>query len=201
MTATGRHYRVLASHSLSIYRFDTRYRYIEMTPPRPAPSPTRLLSRGDLRLLALALLGEQPRHGYELMQHVSELFARAYTPSAGTMYPLLASFEQAGWVLGEDDAGRRRFHITDTGRAELLARRDEVKAAQHRAWHRARDIAKADMPPALRDALRQFKVALVRHHGRWVDGEAEQVADYLLRATALLNGQPVTPPDSSTPPA
>jgi DNA-binding PadR family transcriptional regulator len=104
-----------------------------MTPPRPTPATTRLLSRGDLRLLVLALLGDQPRHGYELIQHVSELFVRAYTPSAGTMYPLLASFEQAGWVLAEDDAGRRRFRITESGRAELLARRDEVKAAQHRA--------------------------------------------------------------------
>lgn len=175
-----------------------------MTPPRPTPATTRLLSRGDLRLLVLALLGDQPRHGYELIQHVSDLFARAYTPSAGTMYPLLASFEQAGWVLAEDDAGRRRFRITDSGRAELLARRDEVKAAQHRAWHRAREIAKADMPPDLRDALRQFKGALVRHHGRWQEGEAAQVAALLLQAAALLNGQPPVPaasPEPATPPA
>lgn len=175
-----------------------------MTPPRPAPATTRLLSRGDLRLLVLALLGDQPRHGYELIQHVSELFVRAYTPSAGTMYPLLASFEQAGWVLAEDDAGRRRFRITESGRAELLARRDEVKAAQHRAWHRAREIAKADMPPDLRDALRQFKSALVRHHGRWQEGETTQVSALLLQAAALLNGQPPAPaesPEPATPPA
>lgn len=175
-----------------------------MNPPRPASRPARLLSRGDLRLLALALLAEQPRHGYELIQHVSDLFARAYTPSAGTMYPLLASFEQAGWIVGEDDSGRRRFQITDAGRAELLARHDEVKAAQHRAWHRARDIAKADMPAPLRDALRQFKGALVRHHGRWRDGETEQVAELLLRAAALLNGPPAGSTESTeptTPPA
>ena len=160
-----------------------------------------MLSRGDLRLLVLALLGDQPRHGYELIQHVSELFVRAYTPSAGTMYPLLSSFEQAGWVQGEDDAGRRRFHLTEAGRAELQARDEEVRAAQHRARHRARDVARAHLPPALRDAMHQFKGALLRHHGRWQDGEADQVAALLLRATALLNGQPVEPPEPATPPA
>ena len=63
--------------------------------PRRNGQP-RVLSRGDLRLLVLALIGEQPRHGYELMQLISNQFMQAYTPSAGTMYPLLASFEQAG---------------------------------------------------------------------------------------------------------
>lgn len=160
-----------------------------------------MLSRGDLRLLVLALLAEQPRHGYELIQHVSDLFARVYTPSAGTMYPLLASFEQAGWVDAQDDAGRRRFHITAAGQAELRARADEVKAAQHRARHRARDVAKAALPPPLRDAMRQFKGALLHHHGRWTDAEAEQVAAHLLRAVALLNGQPAAPTRTPTPPA
>ncbi len=164
-----------------------------------------MLSRGDLRLLVLALLAEQPRHGYELIQHISERFVRAYTPSAGTMYPLLASFEQAGWVRAEDDAGRRCFHITDAGRDELHARRDEVKAAQHRAHHRVREIAKAALPAPIRDALRQFKSALLRHHGHWREGEAEQAAAHLLRAAALLNGQTLESPapstDTSTPPA
>lgn len=166
-----------------------------------APSSTRMLTRGDLRLLVLALLAEQPRHGYELIQHISELFVRAYTPSAGTMYPLLASFEQAGWIRAEDDAGRRCFHITGTGRDELHARRDEVKAAQHRARDRAREIAKAALPLPLRDAMRHLKGALLRHHGQWREGEAEQVAEHLLRAVALMNGQPPQSPDTSTPPA
>jgi len=97
--------------SLSTYRYIVCalvYRYIEMSRassprtrstdsavPRRNGQP-RVLSRGDLRLLVLALIGEQPRHGYELMQLISNQFMQAYTPSAGTMYPLLASFEQAG---------------------------------------------------------------------------------------------------------
>lgn len=46
--------------------------------PRRNGQP-RVLSRGDLRLLVLALIGEQPRHGYELMQLISNQFMQAYT--------------------------------------------------------------------------------------------------------------------------
>ena len=69
------------------------------------------LASGDLRLLVLALIGEQPRHGYELMQLISNQFMEAYTPSAGTMYPLLASFEQAGWIEAEEVDGKRIFRM------------------------------------------------------------------------------------------
>ncbi len=165
-----------------------------VSPSRPA----RPLSRGDLRLLVLALIAEQPRHGYELIQHVSALFVGAYTPSAGTMYPLLASFEQAGWVRADDEGGRRRFHITKAGQAELTARADDVRQAQHRAHHRAREIAKAAMPLPLREGLREFKQALLHHHGRWADGEAQAVAALLRQAAQLLNAAPAAAsPDSN----
>ena len=162
-----------------------------MTVPRPPSRPARALTRGDLRLLVLALLAEQPRHGYELIQHVSELFVRAYTPSAGTMYPLLASFEQLGWIVAEEEGERRRFRITEAGLAERQARAVEIRAAQQRAYCRAREIAKAALPSPLREALRQFKRALLHHHGRWQPGEAEQVADHLQRAAErLMDGPP-----------
>ncbi|KAF1014220.1 MAG: Transcriptional regulator YqjI [Stenotrophomonas maltophilia] len=168
--------------------------------PRRGGSP-RMLTRGDLRLLVLALIGEQPRHGYELIQHIAALFAQVYTPSAGTMYPLLANFEQAGWITAEEDEGRRRFRITEAGQAELHAQHTQVRAAQRRAMDRVREITKAALPLELRDALRDFKRALVLHHGRWRDGEAEVVAAQLARVTDLLNGQlpadplPTTQPD------
>lgn len=172
-----------------------------MQPPEMPPRATRLLSRGDLRLLVLALLAEQPRHGYELIQLVSERFARTYTPSAGTMYPLLSRFEQDGWIDAEDDGGRRRFHLTAAGRDALHARGDEVRAAEQRAYHRAREVARAAMPVPMRDAMQQLKHALIRHHGRWQAGEAERVAGHLLRAVALLEGPLGGPADPPTPPA
>ncbi|OBU64065.1 PadR family transcriptional regulator [Stenotrophomonas maltophilia] len=155
--------------------------------PRRHGQP-RVLSRGDLRLLVLSLIGEQPRHGYELMQLISSQFMQAYTPSAGTMYPLLASFEQAGWIQAEEVEGRRIFRITAAGEFELKVQRPQVRLAQRRAFDRAREITKASLPQPLASALREFKQALVHHHGRWTEGEADEVAALLMRASALLNG-------------
>ncbi|PPT72241.1 PadR family transcriptional regulator, partial [Xanthomonas arboricola] len=42
----------------------------------------RPLEHGDLRLLLLALIEQQPRHGYELMRQITALFKGLYTPSA-----------------------------------------------------------------------------------------------------------------------
>lgn len=165
-----------------------------MTAPRdldrPArPLTARPLSRGDLRLLVLSLLGEQPRHGYELIQLISEMFVRVYTPSAGSIYPVLSQFEAAGWVSAVEDAGRRRYELSTLGRAELDAQRTEVDAAVLRARYSARAIAKANLPASVRDALRELKQSLGLHHGRWQDDNAAEVALALREAAARIRGQ------------
>lgn len=98
----------------------------------------RPLGHGDLRLLLLALIEQQPRHGYELMRQIAQLFKGLYTPSAGTIYPALAQLEADGWVLTDQDHGRKRYQITEAGRAT------PVRTAMHWTppWH-ARTGARA----------------------------------------------------------
>ena len=43
----------------------------------------RMLAQGDLRLIALALIAEQPRHGYEIIKVLEEKTAGWYSPSPG----------------------------------------------------------------------------------------------------------------------
>ena len=163
-----------------------------MTCPRdldPPARPTgRPLSRGDLRLLVLYLLAEQPRHGYELIQCIAEIFVRVYTPSAGSIYPVLAQFEAAGWVNVSDEGGRRRFQLNALGQAELAAQREEVNAAMRRVRDSARSIAKANLPVSVREAMRELKQALAVHHARWEDGNAAGVAEALRDAAARIRG-------------
>ncbi|WP_305805298.1 helix-turn-helix transcriptional regulator [Stenotrophomonas sp. YIM B06876] len=110
-----------------------------VTAPRRRVLP-RPLGRGDLRLLLLSLIGAQPRHGYELIQCISGMFVRRYTPSAGSVYPLLAQFEADGWAVAQDDAGRKRCRITAAGRAGLKLRDDQVQAALRRTRHSAHPL-------------------------------------------------------------
>jgi DNA-binding PadR family transcriptional regulator len=93
-----------------------------MTPP--------VFAHGNLRLYLLALLEEQPRHGYELIQALSDRFGGTYSPSAGTIYPRLAKLEEEGLVTKRTDGRKSVYEITDAGRAELESRRHELDAIE-----------------------------------------------------------------------
>ncbi|MFT2818329.1 PadR family transcriptional regulator [Leifsonia sp. A12D58] len=104
-----------------------------MTPP--------VFSHGSLRLYLLSLLAEQPRHGYELIQALSDRFGGTYSPSAGTIYPRLSKLEEEGLVTKSTDGRKTVYEITDAGRAELAARQDELNAIENDMTDSVRRLA------------------------------------------------------------
>jgi len=84
----------------------------------------RMLAQGDLRLIALALIAEEPRHGYEIIKLVEEKTADWYSPSPGIVYPTLTYLEEAGYVTASIEGSKKLYAITDAGRAYLAANRD-----------------------------------------------------------------------------
>ena len=84
----------------------------------------RMLAQGDLKLLALALIAEQPRHGYELIKLIEDKTRGAYSPSPGVVYPTLTFLEEAGYVTAEAEGAKKRYTITEEGRAYLEENRD-----------------------------------------------------------------------------
>src|SRR5438128_1260199 len=44
---------------------------------------------GELRLVLLKLIADQPRHGYDLIQSIEEMTGGEYAPSPGVVYPTL----------------------------------------------------------------------------------------------------------------
>jgi DNA-binding PadR family transcriptional regulator len=102
---------------------------------------TPVFGHGRLRLYLLKLLDESPRHGYEIIQQLKERFAGLYAPSAGTVYPRLARLESEGLVRHETDGGRKIYHITDAGRAELAAKTAELDDLENEIRNSVRDLA------------------------------------------------------------
>ncbi|MGR2752683.1 PadR family transcriptional regulator [Agromyces arachidis] len=116
-----------------------------MTPP--------VFAHGNLRLYLLALLEEQPRHGYELIQALSERFGGTYSPSAGTIYPRLAKLEEEGLVSKRTDGRKSVYEITEAGRAELASRRHELDAIEEDVTDSVRRLAegvRAEVDAAMR---------------------------------------------------
>lgn len=89
-----------------------------------------VFAHGALRLYLLALLEEGPKHGYDVIRALSDRFGGTYSPSAGTVYPRLAKLEEEGLVGTTTDGRRTTYNITDTGRAELDRRRDELNEVE-----------------------------------------------------------------------
>jgi DNA-binding PadR family transcriptional regulator len=64
----------------------------------------------------LALLKEEPRHGYSIMTELTERSGGLWRPSPGSVYPVLQQLQDEGLVSAEESEGRKVFSLTDAGR-------------------------------------------------------------------------------------
>ena len=89
----------------------------------------RMFESGELRLVLLKLIADEPRHGYDLIRAIEELTGGEYAPSPGVVYPTLTLLQDMGLIDEAPGEGpRKSFQATDDGRAHLDERSDEVEA-------------------------------------------------------------------------
>jgi DNA-binding PadR family transcriptional regulator len=79
------------------------------------------MGRGDVRAAVLALLAEQPMHGYQIIHEIEERSGGSWKPSAGSVYPTLQLLADEGLVSSEESNGRKTYALTDAGRAEVAS--------------------------------------------------------------------------------
>jgi DNA-binding PadR family transcriptional regulator len=102
--------------------------------------------RGDVRAAMLLVLAEEPMSGYALMQEIESRSEGDWRPSPGSVYPALAQLEDEGLVRTEEEDGRKRYALTDEGKAYVEERRDDlgepwadVRAEGDSGWRGLRD--------------------------------------------------------------
>ena len=122
-----------------------------MTPP--------VFAHGHLRLYLLSLLNEQPMHGYDLIQALSDRFGGTYVPSAGTIYPRLAKLQEEGLVEKETDGRKTVYAITDAGRAELAERESELDGIEEGVTDSVRRLAD-EVRSSVNDAMKTLRADL-----------------------------------------
>jgi len=144
-----------------------------------------MFGHGDLKLLLLALIEQQPRHGYELIRLIEEMFHGHYSPSPGAIYPTLTMLEELGHAQVENEQGGRKLYaITDAGRTFLEENRAAVEAVMSRTEQSARMAAKMSMPMSIRNAMHALKHALLMRGTEWTKAETQRVASILEKAAA-----------------
>jgi DNA-binding PadR family transcriptional regulator len=147
---------------------------------------TAVFRHGALRLYLLRLLGEQPRHGYEVISLLEDRFLGLYAPSAGTVYPRLAKLETDGLVEHDEEGGRKVYRLTDAGREELAAHADEL-----------RDL-EADITRSVADMARDVR-SEVRASVRGLREELKTAAREVRRETRSQGRRDARNPDLGTP--
>ncbi len=96
--------------------------------------------RGDIRAAIIALLAEEPMHGYQIITEITDRSSGVWRPSPGSVYPTLQALEDQGLVSAVTADGRRVFKLTDTGRAEADAIGDGPAPWQTAARHADRSM-------------------------------------------------------------
>lgn len=74
------------------------------------------MARGDVRAAVLALLAEEPMHGYQIIREIEERSNGSWKPSAGSVYPTLQLLADEGLISAEELRGRKTYSLTDAGR-------------------------------------------------------------------------------------
>ena len=162
----------------------------------------RKFDAADLQLIILALLSEQPRHGYELIKTLEERSGGFYVPSPGVIYPALTYLEETGLTEVEVSGTKKLYSITEAGRKRVeenrvtieltlskLERIGEKMEHVRRVFGREDDDAGEDRDRFDRDAgdihvARQLLRSALRSRYPWSKEEGKRIAAILEQAAA-----------------
>jgi DNA-binding PadR family transcriptional regulator len=172
------------------------------------PFRGRKLGAADLQLVILALLAEEPSHGYELIKALEERSGGFYSPSPGMIYPALTYLEEIGHATVEASGTKKLYRISDEGRAFLEQNQkdaDTMLRTLERIGGKMERVREAlagdgaadaeDDDPSERGGSDEFRTArralrqLLREKRHASPEEARRITDILRRATAEIAGQ------------
>lgn len=148
-----------------------------------------MFGSGDLRLVLLALVAEQPRYGYQLIKEIEQRFGGAYAPSPGSVYPTLTLLEEIGQIrAAETEGAKRLFEITDEGRAYLAENKAAVDGVFDRMEVAARSMSGEREPGSVHEAIHTLYAAVRFHRRGWSAAETERVRQIIERAAQEIMG-------------
>lgn len=94
------------------------------------------LVSGSTSMLILRLLSEKDMYGYEMIDTLREKSENVFELKAGTLYPLLHSMEEKGFLESYEQEAvgkvRKYYHLTKNGKKQL-----KVKAQEWKEYSRA----------------------------------------------------------------
>jgi DNA-binding PadR family transcriptional regulator len=141
----------------------------------------RMFEGGELRLVLLKLIADEPRHGYELIKAVEDLTGGDYAPSPGIVYPTLTMLEDIGYIAERKSKDAKKiYEATEEGRTHLEENAEEVEELIERLEGHGQRRSRSQRPEIGR-AIGNLMAAL-RHRiasEGWNEDLLEEVIDVL----------------------
>lgn len=142
----------------------------------------RMFRRGELKLILLHLIAEEPSHGYDLIRKIEELTSGHYAPSPGIVYPALTLMTEMDLIdekAGKD--GKKVYSVTKDGKAKLKEEEKHIAEILERLEGVAQ-MDKAADGASIRRAVHNLKSSI-----RIRLSEEEKDSDKILEVAAIID--------------
>jgi DNA-binding PadR family transcriptional regulator len=142
----------------------------------------RLFDAGDLKLVILKLLTEQPSYGYQLIKTMEERLSGGYTPSAGVIYPTLTLLEEEGLASVSNSADNKKVYtVTAAGLEYLKENKERIEELFARLEEAGKGFERGRSPEIMR-AFMNLRGAVMARVSR------EVTAEQIKKITEAING-------------
>lgn len=148
----------------------------------------RMFGGGELRLVLLKLIADEPRHGYDLIRAIEEMTHGDYAPSPGVVYPTLTMLQDMGFIEEQASEGaRKKFAVTEEGRKHLEENEEEIEQLMERL-EESGETRRRGSSPHLGRAIGNLMQALrnrVAHEG-WDETLVHEITEILDEAARRI---------------
>lgn len=149
----------------------------------------RLFDAGDVKLVILKLLSEQPSYGYQLIKTMEERLAGGYTPSAGVIYPTLTMLEEEGLAAASSDEKKKIYSVTSEGTEFLETNKRQIKELFERIEETGRGFKRGRSPEIMKAVMNLRSAIAARVSRESVKPELiKQIAETINAAAKAIDG-------------
>ena len=148
----------------------------------------RMFEAGDIKLVILKLLSEEPSYGYQLIKTMEQRLGGGYTPSAGVIYPTLTLLEEEGRAAASELSGKKVYSVTAEGTAFLEANKERVSELFARLEETGRGFERGRSPEIMKafGNLRGAVIARVTR-GNVTPEQIQQITDAINAAAKAID--------------
>ncbi|MBO1199533.1 PadR family transcriptional regulator [Staphylococcus simiae] len=163
------------------FGFGKGFQNLDFGEPSSRNIRDRFFKKGNLQFIILQMLEEEPKHGYQIIKDLEGRFKGFYSPSPGSVYPILQMLEDRDFVSISQQGNKKVYSITQEGKDFLADNVDKDEFTQRLEQFKHMDF---DKMHEAREQLQQvFKLMFKASQQAMKDDDQKQQFDHIIDQT------------------